>query len=51
MNYLLRYLRWEMYLRALDIRVPLSVSASVFVVGLALSITRVRPGNCSKASG
>ena len=48
-NYLLRYLRWEMYLRALDIRVPLSVSAPVFVAGLALSITPGKAGELLKS--
>lgn len=47
-NYLLRYLRWAIYLRALNIRVPLSVSASVFFAGLALSITPGKAGELLK---
>lgn len=48
-NYLLRYLRWAIYLRALDIRVSHSVSASVFVAGLALSITPGKAGELLKS--
>lgn len=48
-NYLLRYLRWAIYLRALDIRVSPSVSASVFVAGLALSITPGKAGELLKS--
>ena len=48
-NYLLRYLRWALYLRALDIRVPLTVSASVFTAGLALSITPGKAGELLKS--
>ena len=48
-NYVLRYLRWSIYLRALDIRVPHSVSASVFVAGLALSITPGKAGELLKS--
>ena len=48
-NYVLRYLRWAIYLRALDIRVSHSVSASVFVAGLALSITPGKAGELLKS--
>ena len=48
-NYVLRYLRWAIYLRALDIRVSQSVSASVFVAGLALSITPGKAGELLKS--
>ena len=48
-NYLLRYLRWAIYLRALDIRVSHSVSASVFAAGLALSITPGKAGELLKS--
>ena len=49
LNYVLRYLRWAIYLRALGIRVPHSVSASVFVAGLALSITPGKAGELLKS--
>ena len=48
-NYALRYLRWLMYLRALGIRVPLTVSLSVFTAGLALSITPGKAGELLKS--
>ena len=47
-NYALRYLRWAMYLRALGIRAPVSVSVPVFVAGLALSITPGKIGELLK---
>ena len=47
-NYGLRYLRWSMYLRALGIRAPVSVSVPVFVAGLALSITPGKVGELLK---
>ncbi len=48
-NYGLRYLRWSMYLRALEINAPASVSAPVFVAGLALSITPGKVGELLKS--
>ena len=49
LNYLLRYLRWTMYLKALDISVSHSVSAPVFAAGLALSITPGKVGELLKS--
>lgn len=48
-NYALRYLRWSMYLWALGISVPQSVSLPVFVAGLALSITPGKVGELLKS--
>ncbi len=48
-NYALRYLRWSMYLRALGINAPASVSVPVFVAGLALSITPGKVGELLKS--
>lgn len=48
-NYGLRYLRWSMYLRALGINTPSSVSVPVFVAGLALSITPGKVGELLKS--
>ena len=48
-NYGLRYLRWSMYLRALGLSVPSSVSVPVFVAGLALSITPGKVGELLKS--
>ena len=47
-NYVLRYLRWLMYLRALGIRVPWTASLSVFAAGLALSITPGESGGVAE---
>ena len=48
-NYGLRYFRWSMYLRALGINAPASVSVPVFVAGLALSITPGKVGELLKS--
>jgi uncharacterized protein (TIRG00374 family) len=48
-NYGLRFLRWWMYLRALELNVPVSVSVPVFVAGLALSITPGKVGELLKS--
>ena len=48
-NYALRYVRWLMYLRALGIRAPLTVTLWVFVAGLALSITPGKAGELLKS--
>ena len=49
LNYALRYIRWAMYLRALNIRVPHSVCLLVFLAGLALSITPGKVGELLKS--
>ncbi len=48
-NYALRYLRWVIYLKALDINVSLQVSGIVFTAGLALSITPGKAGELLKS--
>ncbi len=48
-NYLLRYLRWWYYLRLLDTRVPIKVSALVFTSGLAMALTPGKVGEVSKS--
>lgn len=47
-NYLLRFLRWAFYLRVLNVRVPLSTSALVFLAGLAMTITPGKVGELVK---
>jgi uncharacterized protein (TIRG00374 family) len=47
-NYLLRYLRWALYLRVLKIGVPFGVSILVFLSGLAMSITPGKAGELVK---
>ena len=48
-NYLLRYVRWSLYLRAADIDVPRGTSALVFVSGFALSVTPGKVGELIKS--
>ena len=49
LNYGLRYGRWEMFLRRLDIRLPWSQSLAVFVATFALAITPGKVGEIFKA--
>ncbi len=48
-NYLLRFVRWEIYLRMLDIRVPLGSSLKIFLAGLAMTITPGKVGEFLKS--
>ncbi len=48
-NYGIRFLRWELYLRMLKIRVPLGTSLSIFLAGLAMSITPGKVGEFLKS--
>lgn len=48
-NYALRWLRWERYLRRLEIRVPTSVSVRVFVAGMAMTVTPGKVGELLKS--
>ena len=48
-NYAVRFLRWEYYLRLLDIRVPLGTSFAVFLAGLAMTITPGKVGEFLKS--
>ena len=47
-NYLLRFLRWALYLRVLGITVPFPVSLLVFLGGLAMTITPGKVGELVK---
>ncbi len=49
LNYLLRFLRWEVYLRAIAVRVPLRTSVLVFLSGFVMSITPGKLGELFKA--
>lgn len=48
-NYGLRFLRWQLYLRHQDVRVPVGSSALVFGAGLSLSITPGKIGELLKS--
>jgi uncharacterized membrane protein YbhN (UPF0104 family) len=47
-NYLLRFLRWALYLKLMGISVPLPVSMLVFLGGLAMTITPGKVGELVK---
>jgi uncharacterized protein (TIRG00374 family) len=48
-NYALRWLRWELYLRALAIRIPARTSVAVFLAGLAMTVTPGKVGEFLKS--
>lgn len=48
-NYGLRFVRWEIYLRRLDLTLPILQSLLVFLVGFVLSITPGKVGELGKA--
>ena len=48
-NYVIRFVRWTMYLRAQRVAVPLGSSAVVFGAGLSLSITPGKLGELVKS--
>jgi glycosyltransferase 2 family protein len=48
-NYLLRFLRWQFYLRTLQVEVPLRLSALVFVSGFVMSVTPGKMGEVWKS--
>lgn len=48
-NYALRFVRWEIYLRALDVRLSRARSLGVFLVGFLLSVTPGKAGELGKA--
>jgi uncharacterized protein (TIRG00374 family) len=48
-NYGLRFLRWQYYLRRLEIRVPAGESALVFLAGFVMSVTPGKVGEMFKS--
>ncbi|MDQ3367491.1 MAG: flippase-like domain-containing protein [Myxococcota bacterium] len=49
LNYTIRFLRWQLYLRVQAVNVPLGSSALVFGAGLSLSITPAKLGELVKS--
>ena len=47
-SFLVRFVRWQVYLRALDIRIPLFDSALIFTSGLGMSVTPGKAGELLK---
>ena len=48
-NYALRFGRWQLYLRTLDVELPVGRSLAVFLVGFLLSVTPGKAGELGKA--
>jgi len=48
-NYMLRFVRWQLYLKMQDVHVPVASSAVVFGAGLSLSITPAKLGELVKS--
>lgn len=48
-NYLVRFVRWQYYLRALEINIPRSESFGVFVSSLSMSVTPGKMGEVLKS--
>jgi glycosyltransferase 2 family protein len=48
-NYFLRFVRWQAYLRALGVSLPRGRSLGVFLVGFLLSVTPGKAGELGKA--
>ncbi|MCA9575330.1 MAG: flippase-like domain-containing protein [Sandaracinaceae bacterium] len=48
-NYALRFLRWQYYLRAVDVHIPVARSARVFVSGFVMSVTPGKLGEVFKS--
>lgn len=48
-NYVMRWVRWEIYLRRCQVSIPLGSSAIVFGAGLSLSITPAKLGELVKS--
>jgi uncharacterized protein (TIRG00374 family) len=49
MNYVIRFGRWELYLRTVGVAIPRGLSAHVFVAGFSMSITPGKVGELLKA--
>lgn len=49
LNYALRFLRWQLYLRDADLAVPTGLSLRVFLSGFALSVTPGKVGELIKS--
>lgn len=48
-NYLLRFLKWRLYLRVLAIQVPLGINLAIFLGGLSMTVTPGKIGELLKA--
>jgi uncharacterized membrane protein YbhN (UPF0104 family) len=48
-NYLLRFFKWQLYLRCLDVRLPRRESLEIFLAGFSLTVTPGKVGEVLKA--
>ncbi|HWE29066.1 MAG TPA: lysylphosphatidylglycerol synthase transmembrane domain-containing protein [Polyangia bacterium] len=48
-NYLLRFLKWELYLRRLGVRIPIRDSFGIFLSGFSLTVTPGKVGEVLKS--
>jgi glycosyltransferase 2 family protein len=48
-NYLLRFLKWELYLRRLGVRIPIRDSFAIFLSGFSLTVTPGKVGEVLKS--
>jgi uncharacterized protein (TIRG00374 family) len=49
LNYLLRFCKWELYLRRLGVRIPLRDSVGIFLSGFSLTVTPGKVGEVLKS--
>ncbi len=49
LNYILRFCKWELYLRRLGVRIPLFDSFTIFISGFSLTVTPGKVGEVLKA--
>jgi len=49
LNYCLRFIKWELYLRVLGVRIPMGDSLAVFLSGFSLTVTPGKIGEVLKA--
>ena len=49
LNYLFRFLKWSLYLRVLEVDLPVGTSLLIFLAGLAMSVTPGKLGELLKA--
>ncbi len=49
MNYVLRYVKWNYYLKQLKIKVPQKINLPVFIAGLSMTITPAKVGEFFKS--
>lgn len=49
LNYFFRYLKWNYYLKVIDVEVPPKVNRAIFISGLSMTITPAKAGELLKS--